>query len=204
MTTQLSSRPAWRQFAPSLVISLVAPFLVYLVAQSYVDSQTTAFAIGASIPVLWTLGRFAVQRKVDPIGVFSVVVFGLALLVTWLTGGSPLVLELRDAAPTGVLGLACLVSVLVRRPLIHAAMTFFGRWNPALAVRAQRTAATSTATTTIVGLVLVVHAAVLTAMALTMSVSAYLGLHQVVGYSILGVGVASAVWYRKRVTAASN
>ncbi len=64
---------------------------------------------------------------------FGAVVYGVALLVTWLTGGSALALELRDAVPTGLLGLACLVSVLVGRPLLDVLLRLLGRWYPALA-----------------------------------------------------------------------
>ena len=183
---------------PSIVVSLGAPIAVFTLVRSSVDSDTTAFAIGAAVPLLWTLGRFAVSRKVDPIGVFGVVTYGLALLVTWLTGGSPLALELRDAVPTGLLGLACLVSLLVRRPLVHVLLRFAGRWNPALAERARRSEGTAGAVTLMVGVLLVVHAGVLCALAFTLPTAAFLGVHQPVGWAILAVGVAGILWYRRR------
>lgn len=192
MRTQL------QRIAPSVLVSVVAPIVVYALVRSSVDSDAVAFAIGAAVPVAWTLGRFAVRRKVDPIGVFGVAAFVVALVVTLLTGGSPLALEMRDSVPTGVLGIAFLVSVLVGRPLNLVLLRFFGRWQPKLAERA-RTAPTGFASvlSTMIGVLLLVHAAVLIGLALSVSTATYLGISQPVGLAILAVGGAVVFWYRK-------
>jgi hypothetical protein len=186
------------RIVPGVLVALVAPIVVYALVRSSVDSDVTAFAVGAAVPVAWTLGRFAVLRKVDPFGVFGVVAFGLALVVTWLTGGSPLALEMRDSVPTGLLGLAFLVSVLVGRPLNLVLLRLFGRWQPKLAQRARTTpAGSANVLSTLIGALLLVHAAVLIGLALSVSTATYLGISQPVSLTILGIGAAVVLWYRR-------
>src|ERR1700754_2312113 len=101
----MDNREMWRRLAPRVLVSIVAPVIVFELIRSSVGSDLTALAIGAAVPVAWTLGRLAVTRKVDPVGVVGTAAFGIGLLVVWLSGGNPLALELRDAVPTGLLGL---------------------------------------------------------------------------------------------------
>lgn len=180
----------WRRIGPSLVISIVVPVVVYQLIRSSVDSDAVALAIGAGVPVLWTLGRLVIARVVDPIGVVGCGLYGVGLVIVRLSGGNPLALELRDAIPTGVIGLACLVSVAVRRPLHLVALRLAGR--------AQATASRfSTVVTTIIGGTLVVHALALTALALSLSTGTFVSLSQPVGLAIIAAGVAVLFRYRK-------
>jgi hypothetical protein len=187
----------WRRIGPSLVISIVAPVLVYELIRSTVDSDAVALAIGAGAPVLWTLGRLAITRVVDVIGVVGCGLYGIGLLVVWLSGGSPLALELRDAVPTGLVGLACLVSVLVRRPLHAVVLRLAGRPN-------RPTSRFSFVVTTLIGGTLVVHALALIALALSLPTGTYVGLSQPVGLAIIAAGVAVLFWYRHRALPAAS
>ncbi|HEX3648336.1 MAG TPA: hypothetical protein VHV49_07900 [Pseudonocardiaceae bacterium] len=173
-------------------MNIVVPIVVFELIRSTVDNDTLSLAIGAAVPLLWTLGRLAGSRVVDPIGVVGVALYGVGLLVVWLTGGSPLGLELRDAAPTGLIGLACLGSVLVRRPLVVPVLRLFRR-----TATLSRHAATMI--TVLLGATLVTHAAALTVLALSMSVNGYIAVHQLVGLPIVAVGVAGIWWYRRRI-----
>jgi hypothetical protein len=49
-----------------VLISAVAPIIVYQLTKSSVDSSVTALAIGAAVPVVWPPGRLAVPREVPP------------------------------------------------------------------------------------------------------------------------------------------
>lgn len=191
-------RAALKRMLPGIAVSIVVPFVVYESVRSSVDSDTTAFAIGAAVPVLWTVGSLAVRRRIDPLGVFGTVVYGLALLVTWLTGGGPLFLELRDAVPTGLIGLAFLVSVAVRRPLIVVLMRYFGRWNAGLAGRARQLAPVAGPMTALVGALLLLHSAVMVTLALSVSTATFAGVSQPVSWAVLAAGAALVIWYRKK------
>lgn len=182
----------YRRIGPAVLINLVAPILVFELIKSTIDNDTLSLAIGAAAPLLWTLGRFVVARVIDPIGVGGIALYGAGLVVVWLTGGSPLGLELRDAGPTGLIGLALLSSAIVGRPLIVPLLRLIGR-------RVTMDRHSATVVTTLFGATLVTHAAALTVLALSTSVGTYVAVHQVVGLSIVAAGVAGIWWYRKRV-----
>jgi hypothetical protein len=181
----------FRKIGPGVLINLVAPIVVFELIKSTLDNDTLSLAIGAAVPLLWTLGRFLATRVVDPIGVAGIGLYGAGLVVVWLTGGSALGLELRDAGPTGLIGLACLGSVVVRRPLIVPLLRLVGR-----TVTMDRHSAT--VVTGLFGATLVAHAAALTVLALSLSVGSYVAVHQLVGLSVVAVGVAGIWWYRRR------
>lgn len=190
------NKETWRRFAPRVLVSIVAPVIVFQLIRSSVDSDLIALAISAAVPVVWTLGRLAVTRKVDPVGVVGTAAFGIGLLVAWLSGGSPLALELRDAVPTGLLGLVCLVSVLVNRPLHLVVQRVLAKRKGA--ELPQAATQTSTVITVVVGATLLVHMVVLVVLALNVPVGTFVGLSQLVGWSIIGAGLAVVLWYRRR------
>jgi hypothetical protein len=196
MDKRMNNMELLRRIAPRVLVSVVAPILVYQLIRSSVDSDVIALAIGAAVPVVWTLGRFALTRKVDPVGVVSTVGFAIGITVAWLSGGSPLALELRDAVPTGLLGLVCVVSVLVRRPLHLVVLRLLAKRNPAVAKLPS--AHTASLTTALLGVTLLVHAAALTVLALNVPVSTYVGLSKLVGWTIIGAGLAVIFWYGRR------
>lgn len=182
----------YRRTGPGVLINILAPIVVFELIRSEVDNETLSLAIGAAVPLLWTLGRLAVARVVDPVGVVGVALYGAGLLVVWLTGGSALGLELRDAAPTGLIGLACLGSALVRRPLVVPLLRLFRR-----TATIGRHAAT--VITALLGVTLLTHAAALTALALSLPVDGYVAVHQVVGLSVVAAGAAGIWWYRRGI-----
>jgi hypothetical protein len=161
------------------------------------DNEALALAVAAGIPIAWTLSRFAVRRTVDPIGVLVAVGYGIAVLISILTDGSPLALELHEPALTGLLGLACLISVVVRRPLHSVMLDVLAHRNPDLRSRADDPARRrpSTVVTALAGGTLVTHAAALVILALTVSLNSYLLLRHPIGLPILGLGAATLVWY---------
>jgi len=193
--------PGRPKLAPlaSLVINFVAPLLAYYLIHSHVRSSALALALAGAIPVAYTLVTLAVRRRLDPLGVVSVAGFGLGVLVSWASGGSPLAIELQDPATTGLLGLAFLVSVAIGRPLHPVILRLLSRGNAryaGLADRAQHT--TSMVVTAIIGLTLTVRAVALTILALTQSTTAYVTLQHPVGLPFLGLGLAALVFYRRR------
>jgi FtsH-binding integral membrane protein len=187
--------------ALSVLFNGVAPIVVYAVLRSHVGSDATALAIGTAVPIVVTATGFAIRRRLEPIGTVAVVVFGIALIITALSGGNVLVLKLQDAIVTGPLGLACLVSVAVKRPLHLVVMRLAARRNPALQRVVDGPAArrNSTVMTALLGTMLLLHALVLLALALTESTSTFLSVSRPAGWAITGAGVVALLWYRRRL-----
>jgi hypothetical protein len=129
------SRSRWiaaqaiRWMLPSLLISAIGPLVVYELVRPSVHDNTVALAMGLAVPVSWTLTRWLVRRRLDPIGLVSALALAVACVVSALSGGNPLILELKDPVLTGALGMACLVSVLLRRPLHLAVLRLLASRN---------------------------------------------------------------------------
>jgi hypothetical protein len=194
-------RPGRPKLAPlaSLLINFVAPLLAYYLIHSHVRSSALALALAGAIPVAYTLVMLAVRRRLDALGVVSAATFGLGVLVSWASGGSPLAIELQDPGTTGLLGIAFLASVAIGRPLHPVILRLLGRGDPryaGLADRAQHT--TSMVVSAIIGLTLTARAVALTILALTQSTTAYVTLQHPVGLPFLGLGFAALVFYRRR------
>lgn len=189
-----------RRLLPSLVLNAALPLLVYLLLSPRIG-DVPALAVGAAIPVVVTAVGFARRRRVDPIGVVAVVTFAIVLVVLALTGGNPLVLKLHDAVVTGPLGLVCLVSVAIRRPLlmvVNRMMSSRGHNTPStLTAAAQRR--TQSVLTALIGTILVVHAALILTLALTLPTTTFLAVGRPVGWVVIAVGVLTIMTYRNRL-----
>ncbi len=193
-------RPGLPMLALRLMINLVVPVLAYVLLRPYVRSDIIALVAGSAIPAAYTVGVMLWRRRLDAIGVFATVCFALGLLLVVATGGNELVFKLREEFWTGPLGLALLISALVGRPLLAVALRLAGRRNPQLAERASDPQARRvlTVTTGAIGVILLVHAVAITALALTTSTSTFLAVKSPVSLSLVGGGLAALVWWIRR------
>lgn len=190
---RFSAAQVWRA-VPRLVLNLLVPFVVYQVSRSYVDSDAIALAISAVVPTLWTVGRFAVRRRLDPFGVISVVVCLLTILVTVLTGGSALGTELLSPVLFGLVGLVVFGAALVGRPLDVLFLRLVNRDRPVEPARQHATTVIIAA----VGGLFAVRGVVLTLLALALPVSGYVAVSGIVGWGTLILGGIPIFWYRQR------
>jgi hypothetical protein len=113
------------------------------------------------------------------------------------TGGNVLVFKIREDLWTGPLGLACLISVAARRPLLLVILQRAARRNAEIAERLGAPQARRIPTVA-TGLILLVHAVVVVALALTTSTTTFLALKQPVSLPIVGGGLAALVWWIRR------
>jgi hypothetical protein len=183
-----------------VAINFVAPLLAYHLIRSHTASSAMALALSGAIPVGYTLAILAVRRRLSALGVVSVALFGLGVLVSWVSGGNTLAMELQDPALFGLVGIACLVSIAVGHPLHQVILRAMGRNNPRYTQTADRAAAagTSTVATAIIGLAFLGHAVAVTVLALTQTTSTFLALQNPVGLPFLGLGVAGLFIYGTR------
>lgn len=186
----------------SLAINFVVPLIAYYEIRHHGASSALSLALSGAIPVVYTLVVLAIRRRLDPLGVVSIVTFALGVLVSWVSGGNTLALELQDPALTGLVGVACLVSVAIRRPLHPYILRMLGRSDARYTDIARRARhGTSMLTTLVIGLTFTGHAVAITILALTEPASRFVALQNPVGLPFFGVGVAFLFFYRSRLQA---
>ncbi|MWA07543.1 hypothetical protein F8568_045935 [Actinomadura sp. LD22] len=195
------NRALVRTLLPSLALNGVVPLLAYLLLRPHLSGDAAALAIAMAIPVACTLAVFAWRRRVDAIGVIAAVTFGIALIAVLVSGGNTFVLKMQEAVLTGPVGLLFLGSAAVRRPLLLVAAQLLARRKPQPPqpqADAQRRQA-SIVLTTIMGATFLVHALVLTLLAVMLSTAQVLAVSRLVGLAIIGIGLAVVLGYRGKM-----
>ncbi|GHH88429.1 hypothetical protein GCM10018793_68070 [Streptomyces sulfonofaciens] len=186
-------RPSLKKLLISCLINLIVPIGGYFVVRPQVSGDTLALGIVLAIPVLRTLWVAIAKRRMDPVGVLAVVGFGAAVLLSLFMGGDSLPIKFNEAMITGVLGLACLVSVAFKKPLHLMLVNAGGKQQqqqiPPEAVR------TSLIITTLIGITCLAHAAVHVVFALTMSTGDFLIWSRTVGWAVILLGGGVVYWY---------
>jgi hypothetical protein len=190
----------WWSKGSSILGNALLPLLAYALLRPHMGGDTPALAISMALPGLFTLYTYLLRRRLDPLGIVSLVGFCVALLVSFLTDGSSLAFKLQDPLLTGALGLACVGSVAVRRPLQLVVLRSLARHSRRAAATmsapgAQRTSAIVTA---MIGAICLAHATAVAVLALTVSTSMFLSLSRPVGIPIFVGGLGVLLWYRRR------
>ena len=195
---------AWPHRLPlSLAANGAVPAVAYALLRTPLHSDVAALAVGAGVPIGWSLVLAAWRRRVDPVALLALAGLGTALAISLATGGGSLPLLLRHVAVTGGAGLACLGSALVGHPLLATVRPLLLRLRqpePSTARQFPTPAARRsyfTTLTVIVGVVLLAHAAANIALALTLPTERYLLVSRVVGWAITGTGAVLVVSYLK-------
>ncbi len=102
--------------APEILANFLAPWGVYE-ALSGRFGDTNALIASAASPLLLVLYELAKTRRVDAVSVVVVSAILLTVGATFL-GGSPRLIQMREAMVTGAVGLFFLVSLVMKRPMI--------------------------------------------------------------------------------------
>jgi hypothetical protein len=196
-----SSRRRRRSFGLSVAISHFVPLVAYFAVRPHAASDTEALAIAWFIPVVWTLGSSAWFRRLDVFGLLGTVFYGAALFVSVFFGVGALPLKLQHAAVRGVVGLACLVSVAIRRPalilLARGITRTAGGDAPARAVADPRskTGRALRLLTLVLGIACLADAALQTALAITLSTGAFLVARAAVHVAVLVSFISGGLLY---------
>jgi hypothetical protein len=113
-----SGRPGSPRLLRSVVLSAIVPAGIYWCAKHFASSSEVAALCAASVfPLLYSLCEFVERRSYDLIAIFSLLGIAVSLVGVYL-GGSVKILLIRESLFTGALGLACLISLLLPRPLM--------------------------------------------------------------------------------------
>lgn len=180
-----------------LTAGLLLPLAGYLLIRALVGSSTTALLVITAIPAIWLLGLWIARRRLDPIGVVTLVTTVLALAAFALTHGDPLALKLRRGVVTGPIGIAALVSVALRQPLLLLLAEQTAKANPDLEARLADPARRQfvTVLTTIVGLFLATDGLSQIVLALTVPTGSFVADSTAVRFAVIGAGVIVTAWY---------
>jgi len=125
MAEQGGAEPVWepgapslRNMAPSMIGGAAVPLAVYFLVRPHVRSDATALIIAGIFPAVWVVIQWLRERRIDPIGMITLFGFLAGVGASELLGGNALVLKVRDSAFTALFGIACLISLASRRPMM--------------------------------------------------------------------------------------
>ena len=199
--------PNWRHVAPQLGFAGVLPVILYALLRPHLGSDAATLGVVTVFP----LAEIAFERirhgRLEPIGaiVLAGILVGLAGSV--FMGGDPFLLKVRESLLTGLFGLACLASLLTRRPaMFYLARSFATGGDPGMLAAFDARWELPTVplrfriSTTVWGVGLVAEAAARTVLAMVMPTQAFLVVAQVISYSVL----AGLFWFAVLYSRASE
>ena len=115
-------RPSVRGLVPSLLLNAVAPYVAYQVLTANGVEPVQALQTSAIFPIVGIARGYMRTRRLDIIGLVSLVFIVLGV-ATSLISGDPRFILIKESLLTGAFGLVCLATLLMPRPL----MFYFGR-----------------------------------------------------------------------------
>ncbi|MEY9860067.1 hypothetical protein ABH935_005703 [Catenulispora sp. GAS73] len=192
---------------PAVLLNLIAPVVAYRVLAGRGMSATGALAVAAVFPAAGALRGFVRDRRVDPVALLALTAIAVGL-VAGLVFHAGRILLVKESITSGVLGLVCLGSLFVGRPLIFglrrrlymgadpvAEAEFERSWQePRMRTEARRT-------TAVWGVALLAEAAVRVGLSYVLSTSTMVTVSPLIAVVILGpLGVATL---RPRMSGAS-
>ncbi len=191
------------RFALELIVNIALPWATYTLLVPH-TSEFAAIAWSAAPPTLWSLAELVRHRKLDALSVL--VLAGIVLSLAALAfGGSPRMLMVRENLFTIPIGIAFLVSLGLKKPLIYyaAAATlarggpeqlaeFEAAWKNPAVLQSLRVISL------VWGVGLVAQGLVLGWMAWTWPIPTYLWASPIIGYGIFALLGAWTWQYRRR------
>ncbi|HET8626991.1 MAG TPA: VC0807 family protein [Thermomicrobiales bacterium] len=103
----------------SLALNVGAPFVAYWFMTRHGVPGGDALLVSAAFPLVGVVAAAARTRRLDLIGALSLATLALGLLGAFVFHDPRFVL-LKESAVTGLIGAACLGSLLAPRPLLFA------------------------------------------------------------------------------------
>jgi hypothetical protein len=184
-------------------VNFILPFLIYSYGASRLGSVEALMAASAP-PILWSIGAFIRERKVDAISVLVLGGIGLSL-IAFAGGGGVKFLQLRENLVAGLVGLVFLGSAAIGRPLIYQLAKAGTRRRSADRVEAfealrgdGRFRRDMTAATLVWGFGLLAVCALNCALVFVAPIKLFLLISAPISYGALGLLTAWTFWYVPR------
>jgi hypothetical protein len=185
-----------------LAVNFAAPVLIYDALQDR-WGEVNALLASSGPPLLWAIGGFLRNRRVDALSILAMIGIALSVLA-FFGGGSAQLLQLREKMVTLLIGLAFLGSAAIGKPLIYplARATVARESADALAdFDARRGDAMLRHTVMVMTLVwgfgLLTDVALSVVLIFALPVSVYLIAGPILGYGTIGGLTAWTVAYRR-------
>jgi hypothetical protein len=186
-----------------VLVNFLLPFAIYSYASGRLG-DVRALMVASAPPILWSVGEFIRERKVDALSIL--VLTGIVLsLLAFAGGGGVKVLQLRENLVAGLVGLIFLGSAAIGRPLIYELSKAATRRGSAEKIAAfealssDRGFRRATAVATLVwGLGLVAVCALSCALVFMVTIKQYLLISGPIGYGVIGLLTVWTYWYVPR------
>lgn len=190
--------------AAEILANFLAPFLVYQVFASTLG-DTKSLILSTVPPLAWSGFELAKTKRLDAISITVVCGIFLTIGATCL-GGSPRLIQIRDALVTGMIGLMFLASLCLEKPIIF----FLARATMARDTEAGLAAFETIwqrpgvpqmfrVLTGVWGVGLIIQTAILCGLAMIWPISRYLLLSPFITYGMFAVLMLWSLRYRGRV-----
>ena len=191
-------------FVFELFVNGFLPWLVYTWAEPGMG-RVHALMASAIPPIAWSIVEFVRKRRIDAFSIF--VLAGIVLsLLAFFGGGSYRMLEMREHLVNGVIALALLGSVVIKRPILAVlgrAMAI--RKSPADAEKFERklknprVVRLMTRLTLGMGLLLLVKCAIVVGLVFTLPVREFLIVSPILSYALIGLVLMGALYAKRHV-----
>jgi hypothetical protein len=187
---------------PSLLLNTAAPLAAYSLLTRHGLTTLQALIAAAVFPAFGIVLTAARARRVDLIGGLSLATIALGILGGLVFQDSRFLL-VKDSMVTGVLGLACLVSLLLPRPLIFVLGRQFNAGHDRTRLdlydrlwRSEEFRARSRRTTFIWGVALMAEASTRVALSFVIAPGALLAISPLLAVAVFG---PLAIWTMRRL-----
>lgn len=195
-------RPA---FVAELAVNLLLPWVAYRLAVPH-WGEVGGLIASAVPPTAWSVVGLARFRRFDALS--AIVLLGIALsLGAMALGGGPRMLLMRESLASGLVGVAFLLSLFTKRPLVfYLARATVARETPEGVARFEllwqerrEFASAMRMLTAVWGAGLVGETALRGWMAMTWPIERFLVVSPLLGYGLFSVLMAWTLWYRTRL-----
>ncbi len=186
----------------SIALDIAGPFVVYQLSSPYL-SDVAALSLAAVLPGLHSLVELVRTRRLNFFSTFILAGIVLSLGLVALGGSARLIL-VRESLLTGAFGLAFLISILLKRPLIFYLIRHFVTGNnPVLVSRLNQTFQIPQfqqgmmLLTLVYGLGSLLEAGIRTYLAFNLSIPEFLAISPLVQYGILAPIITFQIVYSR-------
>ena len=188
-------------WGPTIVFNIAGPLLVYSYLVDHGFSKSAGIMISSLLPIVELAGIYAIKRRVDDFGVFTLFTMLLTLL-SFLAFNSPKALLYKDSAITGILGLAFFASLAMRRPFAFYMGRKFGTdgsptalawWDDLWQYPDFRH--TNRVITVFWGTGMCLESAIRIYLISVLSIKTMVGLSNVLIYTMVGIVMCLTIWY---------
>jgi hypothetical protein len=170
-----------------IVVVPVLSTLAYFLVRPWAGSDVVALAVSGALPAVWAVVRLVAWKKVDGWALLTAAGYGTACLLTVLTGGSKLPLELPETLVVFGVGVVLLVALAIRRPLPLARLLKVPDRSAEAGLNA------------VVGAFLVLHSLLQLGLALVLPTGEFLTVGKLISWATIAAGVLCLWLYVKRL-----